>query len=213
MSVATFTKTGVKATIPAKLDKAVFGVEVSDHQLLKDAYLAYLANGRANLAQTLKRGEVRGGGRKPYRQKGTGRARAGSTRSPLWRGGGITFGPTGDENYSRRLSTTAKRQALRQALSLASSAGKLIIVEDFAPTEPKTSSAAKLLSKISAEGNILLVLDNKNTPAERTVRNLSEVKVVQAVYLSVYDILNADHIVINRKALEAIHQWLGGKSE
>src|ERR1700756_2254078 len=108
MAVATYTKAGTKATNPAKLDKAVFGVEAKNHELLKAAYTAYLANGRANLATTKTRGLVRGGGRKPWRQKGTGRARFGSSRNPIWRGGGITFGPTGHENFSKQLQNKGK---------------------------------------------------------------------------------------------------------
>src|SRR3989344_4341487 len=124
MAVETYTKSGAKASSPAKLDKAVFGLKVDNHQLLKEAYLAHLSNSRSNLAKTKKRGEVRGGGAKPWRQKGTGRARVGSIRSPIWTGGGVTFGPTGSENYNRRINTKAKRQALRQALSLAAEKGK-----------------------------------------------------------------------------------------
>ncbi|MGH7238265.1 MAG: 50S ribosomal protein L4, partial [Candidatus Saccharimonadales bacterium] len=89
MPISTFTKSGAKAVTPAKLDKAIFGVEVRNHELLKSAYDAYLANGRSNLATTKTRGQVRGGGKKPWRQKGTGRARFGSSRNPIWRGGGI----------------------------------------------------------------------------------------------------------------------------
>ncbi|HET9174172.1 MAG TPA: 50S ribosomal protein L4, partial [Candidatus Saccharimonadales bacterium] len=101
MAVATFTKSGAKASSNAKLDKDVFGIEVKNHELLKSAYVAYLANGRINLAVTKKRGEVSGGGRKPWKQKGTGRARFGSSRNPIWTGGGVAFGPTGEENYTK----------------------------------------------------------------------------------------------------------------
>src|SRR4051812_38849127 len=104
MAVATYTKAGAKAATPAKLDKSVFAAEIKNHDLLKQAYLAYLANGRENFAVTKSRGEVRGGGAKPWRQKGTGRARFGSSRNPIWKGGGVAFGPTGNENYSRKLS-------------------------------------------------------------------------------------------------------------
>ena len=99
MSVPTFTKSGAKATTPAKLDKGVFAVMPENHELLKLAYSAYLANGRDNLAVTKTRGLVSGGGKKPWKQKGTGRARFGSSRNPIWRGGGIAFGQTGEENY------------------------------------------------------------------------------------------------------------------
>ena len=119
MSVATFTKAGAKATTAAKLDTNIFGITVENHDLIKQAYVAYLANGRENLAVTKTRGLVRGGGKKPWKQKGTGRARFGSSRVPIWRGGGITFGPTGLENYSHKIHVKAKRQAIRQALSMA----------------------------------------------------------------------------------------------
>src|SRR5579885_2385393 len=145
MSVATFTKSGAKATTPAKLDKQVFGEKVDNHELLKRAYVAYLANGRSNAAKTKKRGEVRGGGKKPWRQKGTGRARFGSTRNPIWRGGGITFGPTGDENYSVKVPTAAKRKALRQALSLAADENRIIVIEAFENKDGKVKKTADLL--------------------------------------------------------------------
>ncbi len=211
MSAPTYTKAGTKATVPAKLDKAVFGVKTDSHQLLKDAYLAYLANGRENFAKTKKRGEVRGGGIKPWRQKGTGRARFGSSRNPIWTGGGVAFGPTGNENYSRKLSTLSKRTALRQALSLAAEADKLIVIETFACPEGKVKPTVDLLNKIDAKGSVLIVVSQKDDLVERATGNLSGVKTVHAKYLSVYDILNADQIVISQKALDIIHEWLGEK--
>src|SRR5258708_37309091 len=115
------TKTGV-------LPKIFFKVEVPNHELLKLVYGAFLANGRTNPAKTLPRGEVSGGGKKPWKQKGTGRARFGSSRNPIWTGGGVAFGPTGNENYSRKLGTSSKRTALCQALSLAVEADKVKII-------------------------------------------------------------------------------------
>lgn len=212
MAVATYTKSGTKAITPAKLNKAVFGVKTDNHQLLKDAYLAYLANNRENFAKTKKRGEVRGGGKKPWRQKGTGRARFGSSRNPIWTGGGVAFGPTGNENYSRRISTQSKRLATRQALSLAAEAGKVMVIEAFDCKDGKVKPTVSLLAKIEAAGNVLLVLDEKNAAAERATRNIANLKVVTAKYLSVFDILNADQIVISKKALDIIHDWLSAKS-
>jgi large subunit ribosomal protein L4 len=150
MAVPTYTKTGTKATTPAKLDKAIFGVEAKNHQLLKDAYLAYLANGRTNNAVVKTRGDVRGGGRKPYRQKGTGNARFGSTRNPIWTGGGVAFGPTGLENYSRKVNTTAKRQAIRQALSLAATENRVKIIETFDCPDGKGRTGRACHQKSSA---------------------------------------------------------------
>jgi large subunit ribosomal protein L4 len=211
MSVATYTKTGTKATTPAKLDKSIFGVDAKNHELVKAAYDTYLANGRLNLAVAKTRGLVRGGGKKPHQQKGTGRARAGSRRSPLWTGGGITFGPTGQENYSKRLNTKAKRLALRQALSMKTDTIK--VIETFECKDGKTASAAKLLSKIEAKGSVLLVVDTKDEQVELATRNLSSLKVVSANYLNVYDIINADCIVISQKALAAVNEWLGEETK
>src|SRR2546430_4255480 len=172
MAVPTYTATGATATTPAKLDNAVFGVEVENHQLIRQAYDAYLANGRDNLAQTKTRGLVSGGGKKPWKQKGTGRARFGSTRNPIWRGGGIAFGPTGEENYTIKVNVVAKRKALRQALSLAAAEGRIKVIESFASSDGKVSAASKLLGKIEATGSVLVVLEAKDELAERAVRNL-----------------------------------------
>jgi large subunit ribosomal protein L4 len=209
MAVSTYTKSGAKASTPAKLDKTVFGVDVKSHQLLKDAYLAYLANGRTNNAVAKKRGEVSGGGRKPWRQKGTGNARFGSSRNPIWRGGGAAFGPTGNENYGRKLNTSAKRQALRQALSLANKENRISVIDTFS-TDGKTKSAQSLLAKINASGNILLVVGNHEDNLIRSTRNIKGLKTVQATYMNVYDIANSECIVFNNAALDAISTWLGG---
>lgn len=209
MSVATFTKSGTKATTPAKLDKEVFGLKVESHELLKQAYVAYLAQARVGSAHVKLRGEVSGGGRKPWKQKGTGNARVGSIRSPLWRGGGITFGPSGVENYTKKLSTQSKRQAIRQALSV--SQDKIKVIETYECKDGKTAPTVKLLDKIGANRNVLLVVSLKDTLVERATRNVPNLTVAQANYLNVYDVLNADSIVISKKALEMVHIWLTSK--
>lgn len=207
MAVATYTKAGAKATTPAKLDKSVFGVEVKNHDLLKEAYVAYLANGRINLAVAKKRGEVSGGGRKPWKQKGTGRARFGSSRNPIWTGGGVAFGPTGEENYRKELNVKAKRQAIRQALSLKTD--KVVVIEDLKTA--KTNELAKLLTKVGADKNVLVVVDNKTPELVRASRNLATTKLVSAKYLNVYDVLNADSVVFTNAALSVVSEWLGVK--
>lgn len=207
MSVATFTKTGTKATTPAKLDKAVFGLTVENHELLKQAYIAYLGNSRVGSAHVKLRGEVRGGGRKPWRQKGTGNARVGSIRSPLWRGGGITFGPSGNENYVKKMSTTSKRLAIRQALSI--KLDNIKVIETFENKDAKTAATVKLFEKVGANRRVLLVVDNKDALIERSTRNIENLTVCQAKYLNVFDVMNADSIVITKKALEMVHEWLG----
>lgn len=208
LTAPTYTKTGTKATTAAKLASDVFAIMPENHELLKLAYTGYLANGRENLARTKTRGLVSGGGRKPWKQKGTGRARFGSTRNPIWRGGGIVFGPTGEENYSKKMHVTAKRQAIRQALSLAASEGRIKVIEAFVNKDGKVAETVKLLTKIDAKGTVLLVLDNKDALAERATRNLAGVKAVSATYLNVYDLFNADSIVITEKSLELVNEWL-----
>lgn len=207
-SIPTFTKSGAKATTPAKLDKKVFGVMPENHELLKLAYDAYLANGRPNLAKTMTRGLISGGGKKPWRQKGTGRARFGSSRNPIWRGGGIVFGPTGEENYTKKMPLNAKRLAIRQALSLAASENRIRVIESV-ESKGKTADLVKLFSKIEAvKGSVLLVVDNKTDEIVRAAKNLQAAKVAQAGYLNVYDIMNADSIVISQKSLEILSEWL-----
>lgn len=208
MSVATYTKTGTKATTAVKLDKTVFGVTVANHEVLKQAYVAYLANSRDNLARTKTRGLVSGGGKKPWKQKGTGRARFGSSRNPIWRGGGIAFGPTGSENYSQKLTTTTKRQAIRQALTLAATDGKLLVLEGLAFKDAKTAEAAKFFTKLGAGKNTLVVVADKTPELTRATSNLQNIKLVQAHYINVFDAMNADHIMVTSDALSMISEWL-----
>ena len=191
-----------KTTLP----KSVFAVEVRNHELLKLAYDAYLANNRLASATTKQRGEVRGGGKKPWRQKGTGRARFGSIRNPIWRGGGIVFGPRGNENYTKKISKTSKRVALRQALTVKSDK---VLVADI-KTTGKTAEVAKFLKENNLNRRVLIVAE-KTDELIRATYNISEALLVSPMYLNVFDILNADHIVIAPKAIETIENWLGGE--
>ena len=194
-----------------KLNKDIFEVTVKNHALLKKAYEAYLANSRSSHAKTLTRGLVRGGGKKPWRQKGTGRARFGSIRNPIWRGGGIVFGPTGNENHTIRLSKQEKRVALTQALTLKHQAGLIKVLEY--KTTGKTKEMADFLTKNKLEGRVLLVAGEKTPELIRATRNLAEAKLVSAMYLNVFDILNADAIVIDQAGLDKINNWLGLSEE
>ena len=204
-----------ESTKPAKatLPKGVFGVDVPNHELLKLAYDAFLANSRQASATTKTRGEVRGGGKKPWKQKGTGRARFGSTRNPIWRHGGIVFGPRGNENYSKKLSKTSKHVALRQALTLANQAKK-ISVSDI-KTTGKTAEVAKFLSdqKFHENGKVLLVVGDKTPELMRATNNLQNALLVRAQYLSVYYILNADKIVMTPEAVKVVDAWLNPKED
>ncbi len=204
-------KAPAKATSTTTLPKDVFAVEVNNHELLQRAYQAYLANGRENLAQVKTRGLVRGGGKKPWRQKGTGRARFGSSRNPIWRGGGIVFGPTGNENYSKTLPTAQKRKALRQALTIANQSKIITVIDSFTSKDGKVKVTLDLIAKHKLERRTLLVVDSKDEMVERSTRNVANIRVTQATYLNVYDILNADNILITMKSVEMIQQWLGDK--
>ena len=197
------------------LDKDIFSLEVENHELLKTAYDAYLANSRSSHAKTLKRGEVRGGGKKPWKQKGTGRARFGSTRNPIWRHGGVAFGRTGEENFTKKLSKTSKRVAVRQALSLQNKDKKIVTIADFAIKNGKTKEALKNFetAKVSLNGKVLLVIPEKTELVLRATNNINAVKVVRPTYLNVFDILNADKIVISEKAMPELKSWLIGKEE
>lgn len=191
------------------LDKAVFDVEVKNHELLKLAYDSYLANSRGANATTKRRGEVRGGGKKPWKQKGTGRARFGSSRNPIWRGGGIVFGPLGNENYTKTVPATSKRLAVRQALTLAKQADKIVIAD--LKTTGKTSEVAAFLSKQKLDvRRVLLVPEAKTAEIARATKNVQSVEVTSPTYLTVFHILNADKIVISAKALPKIETWLKG---
>ena len=209
-TVQTYTKTGTKATTAAKLSKDVFGVMPTNHTLLKEAYVAYLANGRDNLAVAKTRGDVSGGGKKPWKQKGTGRARFGSTRNPIWTGGGVAFGPTGEENYTKQLTVKAKRLAIRQALSIAADDNKIIVIEDLTAKNGKTAELAALLTKIGATKRVVVAVEHKTPELVRATRNLENVKLVQATYLNVFDVMNADSLVLTNAALTAVTNWLGG---
>ena len=207
--MAETTKAAKAAPAKATLPKAVFAVDVPNHELLKLAYDAFLANARQSSATTLQRGEVRGGGKKPWKQKGTGRARFGSTRNPIWRGGGIVFGPRGNENYKLKISKTSKLVALRQALTLANQAKK-IVVSDI-KTTGKTAEVAKFFAdqKFHKDAKVLIVVDEKTPEIMRATNNLENALLVRATYLSVYYILNADKIVISPAAVKAVEAWLG----
>ncbi len=204
----TFTKTGTKATSDVTLSKDIFGIEVNSTDLLKKAYLANQARGRHNPAVTKLRGEVRGGGRKPWRQKGTGNARVGSIRSPLWRGGGITFGPTGNENHQIRISKSEKKTATKQALSL--KAKDIIVIEGFNITsKPNTKSVAKVLDKIAPNQRLLVALDK---PSENTIKSFSNIpntKLINSVSVNVANILDADKVILSKDALSVLMKNLG----
>lgn len=198
----------------AELNKDIFGLDVQNHELLKTAYDAYLANSRSSHTKTLKRGEVRGGGKKPWKQKGTGRARFGSTRNPIWRHGGVAFGRTGEENFTKKISKSAKKLAVKQALSLKNAENTIIVLKEPVALTGKTKEAVKLMQDYKIEDkNILAVTKEKTAEILRSTNNIPNLKLVRATYLNVFDILNADVIVFDPNALKVTENWLLDKEE
>ncbi len=198
----------------AELNKDIFGLDVQNHELLKTAYDAYLANSRSSHAKTLKRGEVRGGGKKPWKQKGTGRARFGSTRNPIWRHGGVAFGRTGEENFTKKISKSAKKLAVKQALSLKNAEKAVIVLDEPVNMVGKTKEAANLMKKFGIQDkNVLAVVNEKTPNILRATNNIPNLKLVRATYLNVFDILNADAIVFGPNALKSAENWLLDKEE
>ena len=196
----------------AKLSNEFLNLEVTNHELIKLAYDAYLANSRSSHAKTLRRGEVRGGGKKPWKQKGTGRARFGSTRNPIWRHGGVAFGRTGEENFTKKISKNAKRQAVMQALSLKNQEGSIIVLDTTPRLTGKTKDAVKILKDHQLEKKNVLGVTNEKLPEYvRSTNNLPNVKLVRATYLNVFDIMNADAIIFGPAAFKATEAWLTGK--
>jgi large subunit ribosomal protein L4 len=204
MKTTTYTKSGNKGS-ELTLDKTVFGAEANT-QLIQLAYNRFLNNARTNNAKVLTRSEVRGGGRKPWRQKGTGRARTGSIRNPLWRTGGIIFGPTGLENYSQDMPRKMARAALVQALSV--KADSLRVVEKFDVAEFSTKAVIGLLSKLDVTNNVLLVADDFSETFRASSANIAGVTSLKTKSLNVYDVMNADNIVIEKAALDTLKDWL-----
>jgi len=185
-------------------DEKVFGCEVKPH-LLYEAVKMQLANRRAGTASTKNRAQVRGGGKKPWRQKGTGRARAGSIRSPIWKGGGVTFGPL-PRNYSYRLNKKVKKLALRTALSVKLKEDKLLILDNFNLPEIKTKDFITTLSRLNIKD--AFIIDDNNLHLEKSARNVPFVKVLRPEGLNVYDILKYDKLIITQSCLEKITRTL-----
>jgi large subunit ribosomal protein L4 len=205
-SVDVLNLTGEKAGT-LKLNADVFAIE-PHQQSMYDAIKVYQANMRQATSKTKKRDEVSGGGKKPWRQKGTGRARAGSNRSPLWVGGGIVFGPTGDQNYKLSQNKSEHRLALRSALSVKLANNQLIVVDEFKFDAMKTKEATKALSAIKAEGKTLVVVPELELNTYASVRNLKKVILVDQNNVSVYDLLNSDAVVMAKPVVKYLEEVL-----
>ncbi len=188
-----------------KAPDEIFSVPLKEH-LLYEAVINYRANQRQGTASTKTRGNVRGGGRKPWRQKGTGRSRAGSNRSPIWKGGGTTFGPH-PRDYSYSLPKKAKKTALKSALSMKLAEKQLLIVETLVLKEPRTKDAAALIKGLNVD-SVLIVDRHDNKNLFLSTRNIPKTKVVDVSQVSVYDVLNFNWLVLTKRAFDSLTEKL-----
>jgi large subunit ribosomal protein L4 len=185
----------------------IFAVPVNE-ALMHQALVRQLANARLGTHKTKTRGETSGGGRKPWRQKGTGRARQGSIRAPHWRGGGAVFGPT-PRSYAQKMPRKMRRQALRSALSVKASESQVKVLDVFEMSEPKTKEVVRILEGLGAGSSVLILLPQSDQVILRSVSNLPEVRTLVAQYLNVRDLLKYDTILMPLASLEVIEGILG----
>ena len=180
-----------------------FDVEVSP--LAVTQYINYLrAALRDPIANSKDRSEVSGGGKKPWKQKGTGRARHGSSRSPLWVGGGVTFGPSNEQNFKLRINKSLKKKVILNSVAEAFRSNRAILVEDLSIAEPKTQSAVEILDNIKAEGKVCVIFHNDDKNAEMSFRNIAGVNLAMAEKLNVISLLSSSNVVISLKSLDKI---------
>jgi len=186
-----------------ELPERVFGVELND-DLVHQVVVAQMANSRQVLADTKDKGEVRGGGKKPWRQKGTGRARHGSIRSPLWKGGGVTFGPTTDRNFSKRINKKMKTKALFMVLSGKLKDKEIVVVDDLKINKTSTKAMKNIFKGLPIKGKVLLSLDKSDENILNSVKNIPGVSVLASDSLNVVDLLKNKVLVINKRGIEKI---------
>ncbi len=201
MKIAVLDKSGQKTKeveIPA-----VFDIQISDKALA--LYINYLHSAlRAPVANTKDRGQVSGGGRKPWKQKGTGNARAGSIRSPLWVGGGVTFGPTDERNYRLRLSQTGRKNAVLGIFNRLFEAQRVSIIDELAFDKPKTSVAVEIMKSLKVEGKVAVILSGKSRNAPESFRNIAGVNVMAPGRLNMVGLLTSDNIIMAESAIEEL---------
>lgn len=184
----------------------VFEVEPNEavvHQVIR----AQLAAARRGTAKTKTRAEVRGGGKKPWRQKGTGRARIGSIRAPHWTGGGTVFGPV-PRDYSFNVPKKMRRLALKSILSSKAKDGRLIILDDFGLTEPKTKEVVKILKNLNVDKKVTVVVGEDQDTAVKSVRNIDSARVIYSSEINAYDLLDNEYLVMTRAALNSVEEGL-----
>ncbi len=206
----------MQATVMNMAGEKVGQVELADSifdapvntPLMHQALTRQLANARLGTAKVKGRSEVAGGGKKPWKQKGTGRARQGSIRAAQWRGGGIIFGPT-LRSYDQRMPRKMRRAALCSALSVKAADEKIVVVDELKVAEPKTREMALVLQRLVADSSVLILMAGANDTVERSANNLPDVKLLRAHYLNIRDLLTYDYVVIPQDALAVLEDILG----
>jgi large subunit ribosomal protein L4 len=188
-----------------EVPERIFNVPVNE-DLIHQVAVAQMANSRQAIADTKDRGEVRGGGKKPWKQKGTGRARHGSSRSPIWKGGGVTFGPTSDRNYSKMVNKKMKTKALFMVLSEKLKNNKILVLDTFAVEKPSTKNMLKMLSSLSVKTKALMALDQKDEKVIKSVNNISNISLIASDSMNIVDLMKNDMLIINTKGIEKIEE-------
>lgn len=190
----------------------IFDVEVGSKAAT--LYINYLRSAlRFPIANTKNRGEVSGGGRKPWKQKGTGNARAGSSRSPLWVGGGVTFGPTNDRNFRKRLNSREKRRVILGLISELAKDNKMIVLDGIKEEIKKTKEAAEILDNLKAEGKISVILSKENGSTYLSFRNIAGVKIMSPSKLDMIYLISSDKVVVSQEALKQLEEIFSEKKE
>lgn len=210
MKVDIYTLKGKKTDKKAELPAEIFEAQVNQ-DLMHQAYVRQMANGRAGTHKTKTRGERRGGGRKPWKQKGTGRARQGSIRSPQWVGGGRVHTPR-PRDYSKDLPKKMRKAALRSALTVKAAEKEIVVVDELKIKEPKTKEMAAALDKLIGDGTVLILLSEKSDNEKlviRSTKNIPGTKTLLANYVNIRDLLSYDKVVIPVRAIEVLSSFLG----
>ncbi len=192
-----------KKTGSIDLPEVVFGLE-SNNNLLHQVYVSQSANRRIGSAHTKRRSEVSGGGRKPWKQKGTGNARTGSIRNPIWRGGGTVFGPRKDKNFSKNINVKMKRKAMLTALSEKARLGKIFVIESLVLDDIKTKKMSNLFNNIEISTSALVGLVNEERESYKAIRNIEKKNACEIEKFNTYDILNSDVVVISQEGIKAL---------
>ncbi len=212
MKVDLYNSDGTGAGKKVELPASIFGLEPNEH-LIYQAVVTEMTNKRSGTHSAKTRSEVRGGGSKPWRQKGTGRARAGTIRSPLWAGGGVTFPPK-PQNYKMRMNKKAKRGARRSAFSSRAVDKKVFVIQDLEFGEPKTKQMASIIAEMELqESKVLLLIGDVDKSLFLSGRNIQKLIIKRAIDASTYDILNSEAVVITESGLDALTESLATESK